>query len=117
MEVIPFGIVTLNLSDFPHSRPLFHRLLSLYGSLYIVVGLNINEQMNAVFLCESGASILSVLPDTAGKIVRHADLKRTVLAAGEDVDVIAHMCGVVDWIPGTSPGMTRFGFLTPPCRG
>jgi hypothetical protein len=39
--------------------------------------------------------------DAAHDVIRHADIKRAVFLAGEEVDVIGHE-QVVKWIPGST---------------
>src|SRR3546814_19820053 len=47
-----------------------------------------DQARDAVSSCEAGADALPVLPDAAGDVVGDANVKRPVLAAGQDVKIV-----------------------------
>src|SRR5262249_50418837 len=71
-------------------RPFLHRLLALNRFFDLLMGLDINESGDAIFLREFRAAPFLVLPNAARHVIRDADIERPVPAAGEDVDEIAH---------------------------
>ena len=65
-----------------------------------VMRLGLNEARDAILLYDAGASALPMLVHTPRDIVGHADIKCAVLAAGEDIDPIAHLFAVPLMGPG-----------------
>src|SRR3546814_4772744 len=88
VEVLPLVIAALDQPDLPGAEPLLHRLLTLDRAGDFLVGLDMDQARDAVSSCEAGADALPVLPDAAGGVVGDANVKRPVLAAGKDVNIV-----------------------------
>src|SRR3546814_2296887 len=62
-----------------------------------------DQARDAVSSCEAGADALPVLPDAAGDVVGDANVKRPVLAAGKDVNIVGHRHAPTPMGPGDTP--------------
>src|SRR3546814_19794361 len=58
---------------------------------------------DAVSSSDAGADALPVLPDAAGDVVGDANVKRPVLAAGKDVNIVGHRHAPTPMGPGDKP--------------
>src|SRR3546814_2447448 len=103
VEVLPLGIAALDQPDLLGAGPLLHRLLTLDRAGDFLVGLDMDQARDAVSSCEAGADALPVLPDAAGDVVGDANVKRPVLAAGKDVNIVGHRNAPTPMGPGAKP--------------
>src|SRR3546814_8266085 len=103
VEVLPLVIAALDQPDLPGAGPLLHRLLTLDRAGDFLVGLDMDQARDAVSSCEAGADALPVLPDAAGDVVGDANVKRPVLAAGKDVNIVRHHHAPTPMGPGDKP--------------
>jgi hypothetical protein len=87
-EVNPVGIAALDQIDFPLATLLLEFLLPLDGIDDVVVGLKPNQKMNPISRCESANGVGLVLVDSADQIISYADVERSMLSAGEDINVV-----------------------------
>src|SRR3546814_20618619 len=62
-----------------------------------------DQARDAVSSCEAGADALPVLQDAAGDVVGAANVKRPVLAAGKDVNIVGHRHAPTPMGPGAKP--------------
>src|SRR5262249_32364846 len=69
--------------------------ISLFGArlkcrLACLVLLVPNERLDCIFAREAGDGTDAVFPDATDKIISHADVERSITAAGENVHIEAH---------------------------
>lgn len=93
-QVNPFRVVALDQLDFPIPVPVFQHLLPLNGTFNAVTRFEINQLCDIVFLCEARHRMRSVFVNASHKIVGHADVKRAVLSARENVDEMSHRLSI-----------------------
>jgi len=107
-QVRPIEIVFLDQIDLSVAPPLLEQVFPLAGRREVFVNFAIDEAIDLIFASEGFDATGSVLLDPSREIVRHADVERSVLTAGEDVNEIL---GVQSVRPGAratrAPGHTR----------
>jgi hypothetical protein len=97
IQIAPRRVCGLDQIEFPRTTPVLDGLLARDGRFHRLVRLEPDQRMNAVFLREPFRKIVLVLPNALNKIGGHADIKRAVSAAGEDVDAwLLHERRVLD---------------------
>src|SRR5439155_10807699 len=86
VEIPPFAIVALDQFELPLAAPFLDLLLPQNGIRHRLMELQVDQQVDAVFLSEAGDSPGSVLPHSASDVARHADIERAVPLTCKDVD-------------------------------
>src|SRR3546814_5633803 len=104
IELFPLRSGALDRPNLPRAGPLLHRLLPLDRPLDLFMGLDIDQAGDAISLGEAGAVALPVFPDAAGDVVGDGNVKRPVLAAGKDIDVVGHRLALGPMGPGNEIG-------------
>src|SRR5580765_1447388 len=85
VEILPFRIVLKDQSDFPLSWPMLDVVLALDRGLDFFVALEIDEQLDAVLLRETGHEPFAMLVDSSHEIIRHTDVQNSIGRACQDV--------------------------------
>ncbi len=87
-EIDPLRIFLFDQIQLPLSVPLFHLLLSLDRIANVAKPFEVNEQVDAIFFCETFNKSLLMFEDSALNVIRHADVKRSITLARHDIDVV-----------------------------
>src|SRR4051794_5328586 len=85
-KIVPIRVVLLDQPNFPIAIPFLQLLLAANRLFGILVGLDMDEERNLIFLDELGALARAMELQPLAHTVRDADIKRAVLSAGEYVD-------------------------------
>ena len=93
----------LDERDLPVSPPLFELLLALNGLVGAVVGLDVDEAIDAVLFHELGSATKPVLIHALGEIARYADVERSMWTAREDVDPVVMARSASRMLRGMGP--------------
>src|SRR5665213_241522 len=112
-EVIPIGIHSDNLSDFPRARPMLDVVLALDGVADVVELLEIHQPLQSISFGETCDEAGAMFEYTADKVARHANIKDTVWAIGQDVNVATCHAEILQDVDGRDkPGHDELrGFL------
>ena len=88
------------------------RLLSLDCEANIVVLFKIDELLQVVLLRETAYQTIAMFMAAPDEVAGDADVKRTIAAIGRYVNKAAtHHTNQQTWMAGTSPAMTKEGFV------
>jgi hypothetical protein len=87
-QVAPIQIILFDQTNFPVALPILQLFLTCDCFLRRCENFHVNETMYTVFLDEFRAMIASMLLKPLPQVMGDADVKRTVSAAGENVDAI-----------------------------
>jgi hypothetical protein len=79
---LPGGIEPLDQFDLPSAAPLLHRALSAEGRLTGLIGLVVDEHVDAIAAGETWILEGLMFPGPAAKAVGLADVKRAISLAG-----------------------------------
>jgi len=78
----------LNEIDLPLPLPFLQAFFAMDGGVDVFKCLEIDEVFDAMFFREPVDKPFPMLPDALEKIIRHADVKRSIALAGNDIGVI-----------------------------
>ena len=88
-QVIPTRIIFFDPPNLPFALPILQLLLARNRFERRCKRLNVNKSMHFVLLDEFRGSSSAMQFQPSRQIIRDADVKRPMQAAGEDVDVIS----------------------------
>ena len=86
IKIIPFWVGRFDQIDLVSARPFLDPLFPMDCIHCRGKDLEINQSLYAVLLCETVDERFAMFMNSAGDIVRHADIDRTVWLAGENID-------------------------------
>src|SRR5882757_1375620 len=108
VQIDPLRVLLFNQSDLPIPPPLLQLLFTGNGRERVIIDFEPNELVDRVSFREACDRLALVFINATNDVVRHAEIQRSVLVAGEEVDVVGH-ARLEKWIPGSRfacPGMT-----------
>ena len=85
-QIGPMRVMFVDKVDFPRAVPVLQLLFAPDRTLHVAEHLKINETIDFIFRCVPGRRVVPMLPHTANKVRRHANVKRTVKRARKDID-------------------------------
>ena len=86
MEIAPVGIGLFDQGNFPGPQPLFQTLLAMNCRSHRMMVLIPDQLADAVFLREAFRTAVLVVANPHPQGTGHADVNRSVLLTGDDVD-------------------------------
>src|SRR5690606_1129542 len=94
VEIEPVRIRAFDQLNFPTSLPKLHLLFAPDSGFHRVVALVVDQGSDPIAACEAVKEAFPVLPYPLRKIARHADIKRAIAGAGQDVNTRLHVSSV-----------------------
>jgi hypothetical protein len=85
-EVVPVRVVGFNQVDLPVAVPVFQLLFARDGRRHVSEEFVTDKPINGVARRETFDRASAMLVEARDQVGRHADVERTVMLAGEDVD-------------------------------
>ena len=86
VQVEPVGIVRLDQPDLPVAAPFLDGFFARNGGCRVVVSLEPDETIDTVFGGEARKCFLFVLRYTPDEVFGDAEIQRSVLPAGDEID-------------------------------
>ena len=88
VEVLPGWVLLFDEVEFPAAVPFFDLFFAADGVVDVVVGFEVDEGVDAVFVGEAGDQAGFVFFDSSAEVVGEADVEGSISSAGEDVDEV-----------------------------
>src|SRR5207244_11054514 len=101
IEINPAGILLFDQTNLPIASPFLQFLLTRDRGDGVVVNLEPNQLVDAVSRRKAGNGLGPMLVNATHDVIGHAEIKRDVLPAREEIDVIGHLRQPWLWIPGS----------------
>src|SRR5262249_45619631 len=88
VEIVPAAILLFDQIDLPLAFVLLQSAFALNSGIDVCEDFEIDELRHAIAFGESGCGAFAMFPYAPDEIVGHANIKRPVLFAGEDVNIV-----------------------------
>ena len=87
IEILPFGVLAFDESDFLLSGTTLELFFSIDCCLNVFRYLKVNEFTDVVFTGEAGNALVFVFPNSFNQIAGNTSIEDCVPFIGEDVDI------------------------------